>query len=321
MTVVHLVAIVISSISLLLLNEAEATSMTKPGCREKCGNVSIIYPFGIGKGCYLDKDFEVMCKTSSNTLPYPVIRPYPRVENFEVEVLYMSLDLLRIRDWTSQICYTNFTDGTSTYARIFFESMESFSYSHAQNNFIAIGCDIYAYIGNYNATSYNSSPSSILKNYISGCVSVCHSQGWSRPSRTNYSCSGIGCCQATFPDDLSSFEIIVGNMSTWPDHGDWPSNQCSLVLIAEKSFSEFYEFDVSPSSMNKTYFYPAILNWGIGNNSCYEARRKGDYVCGSNSRCVNSRKGSGYSCQCKSGYTGNPYLQVGCIGIYIFLHS
>ncbi|XP_034698591.1 wall-associated receptor kinase 5-like [Vitis riparia] len=101
-------------------------------------------------------------------------------------------------------------------------------------------------------------------------------------------------------------------MSTWADGGDWPSNQCSLVLIAENNFSEFHQFDVSFSNVNKTYFYPSVLNWAIGNKSCHEAQKRGDYACGSNSRCVNSKKGSGYTCQCNSGYRGNPYLPDGC---------
>ena len=109
----------------------------------------------------------------------------------------------------------------------------------------------------------------------------------------------------------------LGNMSTWPDGRDWPSNQCSLVLIAENNFSEFHQFDVSFSNVNKTYCYPSVLNWAIGNNSCHEAQKRGDYACGSNSRCVNSKKGSGYTCQCNSGYRGNPTFQM-AVEVYFF---
>ncbi|RVW81538.1 Wall-associated receptor kinase 2 [Vitis vinifera] len=127
---------------------------------------------------------------------------------------------------------------------------------------------------------------------------------------TNYSCSGIGCCRLLFRGSFH-LDIRTGNMSTWPDGRDWPSNQCSLVLIDENNFSEFHQFDVSFSNVNKTYFYPSVLNWAIGNNSCHEAQKRGDYACGSNSRCVNSKKGSGYTYQCNSGYRGNPYLPDG----------
>ncbi|RVW81539.1 Wall-associated receptor kinase 2 [Vitis vinifera] len=268
--------ILISIISLLFSLMETSASMAKPGCPETCGNVSIVYPFGIGKGCYLDKRFEITCNNSS--LPHPLFHVD---EENEAEVLYMSLEYMRIKDWTSPVCYANYTSEGQSYALFSIAPMEPFSYSHTENKFIGIGCDIFAYIG------------------------------WSWLD-TNYSCSGIGCCQTTFPEDLSIFDIRIGNMSTWPDGRDWPSNQCSLVLIAENNFSEFHQFDVSFSNVNKTYFYPSVLNWAIGNKSCHEAQKRGDYACGSNSRCVNSKKGSGYTCQCNSGYRGNPYLPDGC---------
>ncbi|XP_034697224.1 wall-associated receptor kinase 2-like [Vitis riparia] len=292
--------ILISIISLLFSLKETAASMAKPGCPETCGNVSIVYPFGIGKGCFLDKRFEITCNNSS--LPHPLFHVD---EENEAEVLYMSLEYMRIKDWTSPVCYANYTSEGQSYALFSIAPMEPFSYSHTENKFIGIGCDIFAYIGYSNTTNF------INKSYISGCVSICSGQGWSWLD-TNYSCSGIGCCQTTFPVDPSIFEIQSGKMSARADSWDRSSNQCRLVLIAENNFSEFHQFDVSFSNVNKTYFYPSVLNWAIGNKSCHEAQKRGDYACGSNSRCVNSKKGSGYTCQCNSGYRGNPYLPDGC---------
>ncbi|KDO43373.1 hypothetical protein CISIN_1g045635mg, partial [Citrus sinensis] len=36
-------------------------------CPTECGNISISYPFGIGKGCYFDKGYEVICDHSSGS--------------------------------------------------------------------------------------------------------------------------------------------------------------------------------------------------------------------------------------------------------------
>ncbi|KAJ9691229.1 hypothetical protein PVL29_013416 [Vitis rotundifolia] len=286
----HLVAIII--IFLLFSSKGTAASIAKPGCRETCGNVRIVYPFGIGRGCYHDRNFEVSCDYSSNP-------PRPSLVVIETEVLQTSLDNVRIIDWTNPSCHINYTKGE----KLGSFSIEPYSYSHAENKFIGIGCDIGAYIGQLNIT--NSSPT----RYVGGCVSVCHIPGgqlWS--NRT--SCSGISCCQTTFSNDLSNIDLWVINIGIRST-----SNPCNIGIIAEKNFSNFDQFDTTLSGENKTYFYPAILNWAIGNKSCQEARKRSDYACGSNSRCVDSDKGSGYKCRCSRGYHGNPYLRDGCIDI------
>ena len=304
---VHLVTIIISIISLVFSLKETKASTAKPGCPETCGNLAIVYPFGIGEGCYLDKRFEITCNNSSN--PHPVLR---LDQKKEAEVLDMSQEHVRIRDWTSPLCYAkNALEGKSYSQFTLAPPMEPFSYSHTENKLIGIGCDIFAYIGDFHSTN------SSIKNFISGCVSVCNGQGWSWLD-TNYSCSGIGCCQTTFPYDLPNFDVRVGNMSIWQEAKDWSSNQCCIVLIAENNFSGFHQFDISFSNQNMKYFYPAVLKWEIGNKSCHETQKRGDYACGRNSHCINSKKGSGYRCLCNPGYRGNPYLPDGCIGMFLY---
>ncbi|KAF6162024.1 hypothetical protein GIB67_002613 [Kingdonia uniflora] len=49
-----------------------ATNEVKLGCPSSCGNITIPYPFGIGKGCYLDKGYEIKCnKSSPDSLDFP----------------------------------------------------------------------------------------------------------------------------------------------------------------------------------------------------------------------------------------------------------
>ncbi|KAK6134259.1 hypothetical protein DH2020_031995 [Rehmannia glutinosa] len=40
--------------------------MSKPGCEEKCGNITIPYPFGIGSDCSANSNFTVLCHNSTN---------------------------------------------------------------------------------------------------------------------------------------------------------------------------------------------------------------------------------------------------------------
>lgn len=87
--------LVFQLISLLLLlwqqlataSVAVAPSMAKPGCQETCGNVTIIYPFGIGPPCYKHEWYEVICHQSSE----------PFLPKIGVEVLNITLGQLRVK--------------------------------------------------------------------------------------------------------------------------------------------------------------------------------------------------------------------------------
>ena len=65
-----------------------------------------------------------------------------------------------------------------------------------------------------------------------------------------------------------------------------------------------------------------IIRWAVTNSSCEQAmHRSSNYACRSvNSDCQNVTYGKifmGYRCKCSSGYSGNPYIQDGCTGIYL----
>uniref|UniRef100_A0A7N2LI54 Wall-associated receptor kinase galacturonan-binding domain-containing protein n=1 Tax=Quercus lobata TaxID=97700 RepID=A0A7N2LI54_QUELO len=41
-----------------------APPMAKHNCPDRCGNVSIPYPFGIGSNCFVHKTYEIICNES-----------------------------------------------------------------------------------------------------------------------------------------------------------------------------------------------------------------------------------------------------------------
>ncbi|XP_034697220.1 wall-associated receptor kinase-like 10 [Vitis riparia] len=169
----HLITVIISLVT--ILQEAGA-SPTKPGCPEKCGNITIPYPFGMGKGCYLDRHFEITCNMSSNP-PRPLLLQ-------EVQLLQISDDSLRIND-TAQRSYFNNQSGKADSSFVPYDRTHHFSYSHTHNKFIAIGCDIFAYITEHNSTTYET-----------GCASLCPDNNIT-VGFSSSACTGIGCCLET----------------------------------------------------------------------------------------------------------------------------
>ncbi|KAJ6702362.1 hypothetical protein OIU74_013506 [Salix koriyanagi] len=65
--------------TLFQLARADAP-MAKPGCQDHCGNISIPYPFGTTKDCYLDESFEIVCDEETVSPP----RVFIRKTNLEV---------------------------------------------------------------------------------------------------------------------------------------------------------------------------------------------------------------------------------------------
>ncbi|KAL6534462.1 hypothetical protein OROHE_013387 [Orobanche hederae] len=67
---------------------------------------------------------------------------------------------------------------------------------------------------------------------------------------------------------------------------------------------------------------PIVVDWAIGNMSCAEVVKSGDYACKGNSFCIDSDTGmGGYQCNYNKGYGGNPYLDPGCTDIDEYAES
>ena len=137
------------------------------------------------------------------------------------------------------------------------------------------------------------------------------------------------CCSCKYVKSFDISEICVGSFAgtTYLEsnltHLSVPrtiiNSSCSFTFI---KYTESVE-DGSSLDSYTDYLNPVqrdvqpsmALDWRIGAMNCREARHLANFVCRNNSDCVdfNATLG-GYLCNCSKGYTGNPYLNPGCLG-------
>ncbi|KAI3976354.1 hypothetical protein MKX01_036774 [Papaver californicum] len=261
--------------------------ITKPGCQDKCGNVSIPYPFGIGEGCSIaDGWFHMTC---NDNLP----------DN--IRLVYGSLNITNISiadgEMTTTLgIVTNCSDKSiQTKNEWIVADLKKFTFSNTKNKFIAIGCNIQAYIqgSDYNSTVYTV------------CLSYCSKI----EDTTDGICNGIGCCEASIPAGLIKYETFLGRMFNL--NSILRFNPCNYAFLAEKSSFNFSSLYLNNFKNYGTLWVPVVVEWTIGTETCQEAQRNlTSYACGPNTYCIqgNTIDVQGYRCSCKTGYDGNPYL-------------
>ncbi|KAG2665797.1 hypothetical protein I3760_15G025000 [Carya illinoinensis] len=273
---------VIGMIVLLAMVAAAAAAQAKPGCLEKCGNVTIPYPFGLSEGCYLES-FKIRCNDSDLTA---------KTGNVLVTIISIEAHEIHVKAREARDCYN--ASGSIEFNNSTWFRAGKFTISTTKNQFTVLGCDTKGII----RWKENK------KEYSTGCRSRCNDLS----TAVNGSCSGVGCCNVEFPDGLNNYNVSV---SSFKNHTNiWNFNPCSYAFIVEKGK---FNFSTDYLQKRERERRPMVLDWAIGEERCEEARRKPNFTCQhQNSECHDPKTRSGYQCKCKPGYQGNPYLRLGC---------
>ncbi|XP_009617916.1 wall-associated receptor kinase 2-like [Nicotiana tomentosiformis] len=288
------------------VSSALTSVLAKPHCVERCGNLTIPYPFGIGRKCYFDKPFEIMC--NDNKIAY---LPW-----LNESVSHISMNYIKTLVNSVPVPY-NRSSGQNVYGdKSGYGSNDDpyYSISPTKNKLVGIGCDMFAYAKDEDT-----------RDIVSGCASFCSirddgTNGSYRTAATSSSsthCTGRnGCCETAFSKAPKSFTATIQTMNT--QQTSWASSNCSYILFVDKGFTNFTELlgKYSTSNCKEDYYFAAewTLDWVIGNVSCVHAIKSPKYACGKHSQCINefAREAGGYRCGCSPGYQGNPYLPNGC---------
>ncbi|OAY58366.1 wall-associated receptor kinase 2 [Manihot esculenta] len=263
-----------------------ANAQPTADCPDRCGDLSIPFPFGTKEGCYLNKDFLITCNASNNYEAF--------LGETNVTVLNISLEG-QLRISTSPACDCYNSSGNSTISTTSTLIVDKFPLSYTENKFTAVGCDTVTIIQGLER-----------QDYATGCISYC---GGFRDV-VNGSCIGMGCCQTFIPKDVLEFEVSI--YSFFNHSSVWDFNPCSYAFVVEANAYNFSTLDLADLRHETTF--PVVLDWAIGNETCDDARKNHEtYACKDiRSICYDSDNGPGYLCNCSEGYSGNPYLVNGC---------
>ncbi|KAF3523208.1 hypothetical protein F2Q69_00049928 [Brassica cretica] len=300
--------------------------------------------FGIGKGCYLNKWYEIKCdhnnSFSVSGKPVPVLSiPGKEVVNISLPShvhsdypIRMTYGAVRIKyQITSRGCSSNEQEPTSL-----LDLMGSPFYVSDSNTMIAIGCNNRASLTNMEPSIVGCFSSCLSTNHIASndyldtvnCYSKSDSDdAYENCSERRYinetSCNGNRCCKASMP---SSDQQVVGVRI---DDNSAATRGCKVAFLTDEAYSLLDGTD--PKLLLDKRYSTVELQWFIDttNLSFVDSLRcitmkeyqpiSRQYSHGMNNyaSCAcdfNSSVPNYASCSCNIGYRGNPYILGGCKG-------
>ncbi|KAK1314818.1 Wall-associated receptor kinase 4 [Acorus calamus] len=135
---------ILAVLLLQLLHPTSVASQTKPGCPNKCGNISIPYPFGYGenKNCFRE-GFNISC-THTDEGP----APYLSRNVFPIKDISLLTGEFTITQFIAVDCYNksgrDSDRSKSPLANIW--RRRPFTFSDSRNKFTVLGCDSSAFL-------------------------------------------------------------------------------------------------------------------------------------------------------------------------------
>jgi len=139
-TVPVMLLLLLFSLTGALQFQAKAVALPGSSCPESCGDVKIVYPFGIGSGCAM-KGFELDCNKTQDGCTN---------KTFLGNMLLLNISLLhgeiRVMHRISSMCYNRSSRDISYLDRGMTLGSPPFTFSEQRNRFTVVGVNTLAYM-------------------------------------------------------------------------------------------------------------------------------------------------------------------------------
>uniref|UniRef100_A0A0E0P7V5 Protein kinase domain-containing protein n=1 Tax=Oryza rufipogon TaxID=4529 RepID=A0A0E0P7V5_ORYRU len=259
------------------------STATLAGCQSSCGDLTFVYPFGIGSGCFRSPDFELTC--DSTTSP-PRLLFRDGITQIAGSINIVSTEFMD----TDNSVSTRFSHTISMRnASVVSWSLSPKLLEHSLDAFYLTlwglrfsGCDFDVYW--LNRPSINKT--------TPNCTATCpkgESTGMVSPMQD---CNGTGCCSIDFGAEINAYSSTL----------EFKFNNRSL------SWDTIYITDATYTARG--------LSWKIADQpDCASARKnQTSYACVSNKSICRDPDDvkQGYNCVCRNGHIGNPDILDGC---------
>ncbi|KAK6157616.1 hypothetical protein DH2020_011864 [Rehmannia glutinosa] len=270
--------------------------MSKPGCEEKCGNITIPYPFGIGSDCSANSNFTVLCHNSTNP---------PRALLSSINLEALNISMLGTVIVNQPVSPLNCSDVQTTQYLATSLLGTTFTISAKYNSLAVLGCQNLVWL-RANATAT-----------LGGCMAICDENS------TDTRCNGVNCCETTIPPRLQELKYTYQSINRANTNNN--SSSCGYAFPVEskwlqKDYTRYKGLQNHPLNPFDQEFgsAPLVLEWEFYD---FETYNDSSQACRSPSSRENlSPPGNHYVsseryCSCYYGFEGNPYLPGGCIDI------
>ncbi|KAJ4718212.1 putative Kinase [Melia azedarach] len=268
---------------ILLLSPIKAS---EPSCNRTCGDPYFAYPFGIGEGCYFDKNFEVACDNSSGSP-----KAFLTATGLELSsYTYYSGSRIAVN---ISVISLNRSKSTSN-GRGVNLSGSPFSFSQELNRFTARGC---RNLGMINTLKENNNSTT-----FGGCYAICTCD----PTQSqNSSCCDFSCA---IPPNLKFFHADIAN-----NYSRNILQECTSLLMVYPYWL-FSKYQTNSTVLEDEKQVPAVLEWGKHNGSCTEYFNSDNTRCDRDGYCI-IQLDSGFVCLCNNNRSSS--FQDICRGLLI----